>query len=444
MVQALSQDEKIKRGAEDSGQYFKYMSEYVGFTAEDAQAIHESGLIIEKYIPNIVADFYSQLLRYAPTRKYFLRKDGSIDQDYLQLRMHHLTNFWRRTAQGVYDDTYARYVDYVGRSHTSHGADPNIFIHERYVIGQVGFVSHAIRTAIYNELSDIDSEWEERAQSAWTKLMMVILEMLARAYGVERDDDTYAPRGEVNHEALHSLAVYTYESGLGMHAATEEEEVLVGREQELPDGQRKIIQFGDLSIGVFHHKGGWYALRNSCLHRGGPVCTGPLKDDILICPWHGYQYSVINGKLLVDPSTALAMYPVELRDGNVYVRLPVSEKELFDLTVVEKKEQPVEKRVLLDNEFMLSDVPPGKIHLVSVDDEDVAVCNLGGTYYAFHNACTHAEGPLNEGSLDGSSVVCPWHDSVFDVTSGAVLRGPAEDPVRTYRVTVEGEIGRVE
>lgn len=444
MAAILSQDDKIKRGAEDSWRYFKYMSEYVGFTSEDAQAIRESGLIIEKYIPDIVAKFYSQLLRYAPTRKFFLRKDGSIDQDYLQLRMHHLTNFWRRTATGVYDDSYARYVDYVGRSHTSHGADPNIYIHERYVIGQVGFVLHAIRDIIYKEIHAIDPEWEERAQAAWTKLMMVILEILARAYGAERDDDTYAPRGEVNHEAVFNLAVQTYETGLGLNPPVPVQEVLVGRVEDIPDGERKIIQSGDLSIGVFHHKGNWIALRNSCLHRGGPVCAGPLQGDILTCPWHGYQYSVITGQLLVDTSTALAKYPLEVRDGNLYVKVPVEEKELFHIEVFDAKEVPVEKPALKDNEFLVRDVLPGTIHLVTVDDEDVAVCNIGGSYFAFHNACTHAEGPLNEGSLDGVRVTCPWHDSVFDVTNGAVLVGPAKDSLRTYQVTIDGEIGQVE
>ena len=134
----LTQEEKIKRGAEDSGRYFRHMMEFVGFTPADARAIRQASLIIEKHLPNIVADFYTNLLRYPPTRRFFMKKDGSIDQDYLQKRMVHLTNFWRRTASGVYDDEYARYVDYVGRAHTSHGADPSIYIAERYVIGQVG------------------------------------------------------------------------------------------------------------------------------------------------------------------------------------------------------------------------------------------------------------------------------------------------------------------
>ncbi len=66
-----------------------------------------------------MANFYTQLLEYLPTPKYFLTKDGEIDQEYPQLRMHHLTEFWRRTASAGLDDNYAAYVDYVGQTHTS-------------------------------------------------------------------------------------------------------------------------------------------------------------------------------------------------------------------------------------------------------------------------------------------------------------------------------------
>lgn len=444
MAQAFTQEEKIKRGAEDSGRYFRYMAEYVGFSQKDADAIRESGLIIEKYIPDIVAKFYAQLLRYPPTRKYFIRADGSVDQDYLSLRMHHLANFWRRTASGVYDDDYARYVDYVGRSHTSHGADPNIYIHERYVIGQVGFVQHAISEAISKELHEIDPDWETRALLAWTKLMMVILEMLARAYGSERDPDTYAPRGDVNHEAVHDLAVQAYELGLGMRLPSEAREVLVGRVEEITEGERKIVQVENLSIGVFHHKGGWYALRNSCLHRGGPVCTGPLNGDTLVCPWHGYQYNLLDGRLLADSSAALEMYEVEVRDGQVYLQVPLVQKETVELVITDAEEDAPEEPELKGNEFRVADVPAGKTMLVHVEGEPVVVCNVGGAFYAIHNACTHVGGPLNEGDLDGAKITCPWHGSVFEVTTGKVLRGPATRAPKSYQVVIEGDVGRVE
>jgi nitrite reductase/ring-hydroxylating ferredoxin subunit len=75
---------------------------------------------------------------------------------------------------------------------------------------------------------------------------------------------------------------------------------------------------------------------------------------------------------------------------------------------------------------------------------DVAVFNVGGTFCATQGKCTHKQGPLSEGKLEGSTVTCPWHGAQFNVCTGAVLRGPAKDPLKTYSVIVDGEIGRVE
>jgi len=433
----------LKRGAEDSGRYFRYMAEFVGFTPEDAKVIKESGLIIEKYIPEIVSQFYSHLLRYPPMRVHFLRPDGTLDQDYLQLRMHHLTNFWRRTASGEYDDDYARYVDYVGRAHTSRGADPKIYIAERYVIGQVGFVQHAISQALTKELHEIDSDLEVRALRAWNLLMMVILELLSRAYSDEHEIEPHGPAATINHEAVFDLAVETYELGLGLRLPTGTKDVLVGAVQEIPEGERKIIQVDELSIGIFHHQGGWYALRNSCLHQRGPVCTGSLKGDILTCPWHGFQYNLTNGQFLADPSAKLATYPVQVRDGLVHVQIPIIPRDAVDHPIIESQTDS-QKQVLKKNEFYTRELAPGHTQLVHVSGEPVAVYNLGGTFYATHNQCTHAAGPLSEGDLNGKIITCPLHGSSFDVTTGQVIEGPADEPLKTFRVIIEGEIGRVE
>ena len=99
--------------------------------------------------------------------------------------------------------------------------------------------------------------------------------------------------------------------------------------------------------------------------------------------------------------------------------------------------QPV---ALKDNQFRIEAVPPGSALLVG----DVAVFNVAGDVCATQAKCTHRQGPLSEGKLDGSTVTCPWHGAQFNVCTGAVLRGPAVNPLKTYRVVVEGEIGRVE
>ena len=92
------------------------------------------------------------------------------------------------------------------------------------------------------------------------------------------------------------------------------------------------------------------------------------------------------------------------------------------------------------NEFRIREVPPGSVLLMG----DVAVFSVEGGFCATQAKCTHRQGPLSEGTFDGSTVTCPLHGSRFNVRTGAVLRGPAKDPLKTYRVTVDGEVGRVD
>jgi nitrite reductase/ring-hydroxylating ferredoxin subunit len=99
--------------------------------------------------------------------------------------------------------------------------------------------------------------------------------------------------------------------------------------------------------------------------------------------------------------------------------------------------QPAE---LKENHFRTDAVPPGSSLLVG----NAAIFNVAGRFCATQAKCPHRQGPLTEGALNGSTVTCPWHGSQFDVCTGAVLRGPAVDPLKTYRVVIESEIGSVE
>lgn len=100
------------------------------------------------------------------------------------------------------------------------------------------------------------------------------------------------------------------------------QEVRVARMNEIADGERKLVEHEGQTIGVFHHKGKWYAYRNQCLHRGGPVATGTLDDDILTCPWHGFQYNITTGQMLVDPSARLDTYEVVVKDEEIFLMMP--------------------------------------------------------------------------------------------------------------------------
>ena len=85
------------------------------------------------------------------------------------------------------------------------------------------------------------------------------------------------------------------------------------------------------------------------------------------------------------------------------------------------------------------DVAMGRMHVFDVEGAKVNVVNVSGRLYAFDDTCTHRGCSLSRGTLHGTTVTCPCHGSKFDVTTGAVLRGPAMRPVRSRLVQVEHE-----
>jgi glycine betaine catabolism B len=84
------------------------------------------------------------------------------------------------------------------------------------------------------------------------------------------------------------------------------------------------------------------------------------------------------------------------------------------------------------------DIAPSSMKAVDVADEKVCIINIEGNYYAIGNVCTHVGGPLDEGTLEGYEVECPWHGSKFDVRTGEPTKPPARQSVPTYEVQLEG------
>ena len=87
----------------------------------------------------------------------------------------------------------------------------------------------------------------------------------------------------------------------------------------------------------------------------------------------------------------------------------------------------------------LSDIPQGQVRLVEVEDEEIALCNVGGEIFAVANLCTHDGGPLGEGEMVDHQIECPRHGARFDVRTGAVTVLPAVLPIPSYEVKVEGD-----
>ena len=84
------------------------------------------------------------------------------------------------------------------------------------------------------------------------------------------------------------------------------------------------------------------------------------------------------------------------------------------------------------------EVKDGAGKTVEVAGRQIALFNIGGKFYAIDNACRHRKGPLGEGEVYGTTVVCPWHGWEYDVTTGASL-DDANVKVACFEVRVEGD-----
>jgi 3-phenylpropionate/trans-cinnamate dioxygenase ferredoxin subunit len=89
----------------------------------------------------------------------------------------------------------------------------------------------------------------------------------------------------------------------------------------------------------------------------------------------------------------------------------------------------------------VTDVPNGERLFVEIDEQQIVIFNISGQYFAIGDVCSHDNGPLGDGDLEGYEVTCPRHGAVFDVRTGKVLSLPAivDIPAFPTRV-VDGQI----
>ena len=86
---------------------------------------------------------------------------------------------------------------------------------------------------------------------------------------------------------------------------------------------------------------------------------------------------------------------------------------------------------------VLDDLRDGKPHRVDADGTPILLLRQGDQIRAIGATCPHLGGPLEEGTIDGDTVTCPWHGSVFSLADGALIHGPAMMPVAAYEVRIE-------
>ncbi len=84
----------------------------------------------------------------------------------------------------------------------------------------------------------------------------------------------------------------------------------------------------------------------------------------------------------------------------------------------------------------VSELPNGQRLFVDIGDRPIVIFNIAGRLFAIGDVCTHDDGPLGDGELDGYNIVCPRHGAEFDVRSGKVMKMPAVVDVPAYPVRV--------
>ena len=89
--------------------------------------------------------------------------------------------------------------------------------------------------------------------------------------------------------------------------------------------------------------------------------------------------------------------------------------------------------------FNKDDLMNGERIFVDIDDLAIVVFNIAGDYFAIGDVCSHDDGPLGEGQIEGYEVICPRHGARFDIRTGSANTLPAVIDIPAYPVRIEGD-----
>ena len=90
---------------------------------------------------------------------------------------------------------------------------------------------------------------------------------------------------------------------------------------ELATGQGLVVEAEGRSVALFNVDGTYYAIDNSCPHRGGPLGEGDLDGRVVSCPWHAWRWDVSTGASVNNPAVRVACFPVRVQGDGIFVDL---------------------------------------------------------------------------------------------------------------------------
>ena len=93
----------------------------------------------------------------------------------------------------------------------------------------------------------------------------------------------------------------------------------VSRLDELVEGRGKEFVVAGRVVAVFLCDGIVSATDGICPHAGGPLAQGMVRQQVVTCPWHGWQYNVCTGQHRINPRISVETFAVTVDDGVVYI-----------------------------------------------------------------------------------------------------------------------------
>ena len=125
--------------------------------------------------------------------------------------------------------------------------------------------------------------------------------------------------------------------------------------QTFEQGEGKPFHVNGTHLAVFQYGEKFYAVDNRCPHMGYPMSEGSIRDGVLICHWHHWEFDLKSGGCFLAFGDDLKAFPVELRDdGNLYVGLARGEKEAAQRRVIDRGKRALERGLKDRSSFFIA------------------------------------------------------------------------------------------
>lgn len=173
----------------------KYLTEFMGLSEEDLNAIRESASFLAPVVPSLVDAVYVKLFSYDATKRHFLARqhgyqgeipatleDLTVDHEMIKFRKDHLARYLTALVTRPYDDKMFTYLDMVGKIHTPKAGNRDIVVPLIQMNALMGFVSHALIATIHG--LEISADTKLRTTLAFNKLLWLQNDLITRHYAL--------------------------------------------------------------------------------------------------------------------------------------------------------------------------------------------------------------------------------------------------------------------